>query len=182
MTTATKTMTIDTDKPKTATKTITIDTDKPKTSIFKDKLFLIKGLRFALTFFYGQLFANAIYENLIRGISYAIEDPTTFPIIKITIGGLFFFITIFSMVAIWRKIRILIFISAVILILFSLFALIVSVIDLVLRNNKNQLTGTELKVNIAEITVESIFRVIAIVLHFYMIKLLRTYERVPSSA
>lgn len=164
------------------TKTVTIDTDEPKTSIFKDPIFLIKGLRLALTFFYGQLFANAIYDNLIRGISYAIEEPTTFPIIKIVIGVLFLFITIFAMVSIWKKIRILIFVSAIILIVFSLFSLIVSIIDLVLRNNKNQLEGTELIVNIAEITVESIFRVIAIVLHILMVRLLRSYDRVPSSA
>lgn len=166
----------------TVTKTVTIDADEPKASIFKDTNLLVKFLRFVLTFFYGQLFANAIYDNLIRGISYVIEDPTTFPIIKITIGGIFFVITIIAMVAIWKKIRILIFISAVVLIIFSLFALIVSIIDLVLRNNKNQLTGTELKVNIAEISVESFFRIIAIVLHFFMVRLLRSYDRVPTSA
>lgn len=164
------------------TKTTTIDSNEPKTSIFKDSIFLIKGLRLALTFFYGQLFANAIYDNLIRGVSYVIEEPTTFPIIKIIIGVLFFVLIILAMVSIWKKIRILIFVSAIILIVFSLFSLIVSIIDLVLRNNKNQLSGTELIVNIAEISVESIFRVIAIVLHFFMVRLLRSYERVPSSA
>lgn len=92
----------------TTTKKTTIMTDSPK-SKGPDKNTIIKGMRIALTLFYGQMIANAIYDNLIRGIPYLIDNVNAFPIIKVTLGVVIIALTIFAMIAIWMKLWALIF-------------------------------------------------------------------------
>ncbi|CAF0823517.1 unnamed protein product [Brachionus calyciflorus] len=166
----------------TTTKKITIDTNDNKKGFNKDPQVIVKAFRIALTFFYGIFFANAIFDNLIGGIPYVIEDATAFPIIKITIGALIIILTIVAMIGIWRKIWPLIFASAIALIILSIFALIVSIIDLVQRKERKALNSQDFASDIIEIVVEFIFRIIAIVIKFLMIKLIRGYQRVPTSA
>ena len=72
--------------------------------------------------------------------------------------------------------------SAIALICLSLFSLIVSVIDLVQRKNERAMSNQELSADIAEIVIESLFRILAIVVKFVMIKLIRGYQPVPTSS
>jgi hypothetical protein len=171
-------------KPTTSsgeTKNRIIITEKSKTSPIKVNSKIIKAFEIALTLFYGQFLANAIYDNFIYGIPALVEEVTAFPIIRVILGVLIILQTVYSMVAIRLRKWILLFPSAIILILISLFALIITVIDLTQREDK--LDKKEFISAICEVVVETIFRIGAIVVKFFMIRILRNeYLKVPDSA
>ena len=87
-----------------ATKRITIETDPRKKSIYENQN-VVKMFRILLTLFYGQFFANAIYDNLIRGIPYVVGTASTFGIIRVTLGFVIIGLVVFSMFAIWKKVN-----------------------------------------------------------------------------
>jgi len=171
-------------KPTTSseeTKNRIIITDKSKTSPMKVNSKIIKAFEIALTLFYGQFLANAIYDNFIYGIPALIEEVTAFPIIRVILGILIILQTVYSMVAIRLRKWILLFPSAIILIIISLFALIITVIDLTQRRDK--LDNKEFVSAICEVIIETLFRIAAIVIKFFMIRILRNeYLKVPDSA
>lgn len=70
-----------------------------------------------------------------------------------------------------------------VLIIVSIFSLIVSIIDLVQRYERKEINNKEFSAGIAEIIVESLFRIAAIAIKFVLIKFIRSvYQRVPTSA
>lgn len=87
-----------------ATKRITIETDPRKKSIYENQN-IVKMFRILLTLFYGQLFANAIYDNLIRGIPYVAGTASSYGIARVTFGFIIIGLVIFSMFAIWKKVN-----------------------------------------------------------------------------
>lgn len=87
----------------TATKKITIESNPRKKTIFENPN-AIKMFRILLTLFYGQFFANAIYDNLIRGIPYVMGTASAFGIIRVTLGVVIILLVIFAMFAIWKKV------------------------------------------------------------------------------
>lgn len=86
-----------------ATKRITIETDPRQKTIFENPK-VVKALRILLTLFYGQFFANAIYDNLIRGIPYVVGNASAFGILRVTLGIVIIIHVIFSMFGIWKKV------------------------------------------------------------------------------
>lgn len=147
---------------------------------------IIKGFRIALTLFYGQFVANGIYDNLIRTIPYLVDKELhVYSIIKVTIGILIIGLTIFSMIAIWMRQRILIFISSIVLIVLSVASLIISTIDIVQKKERSSINDKEFAADVCELCVQAVFRVAAISLQFVMIKFLKPpapYEAVPTRA
>lgn len=142
----------------------------------------LKAIEIVLTLFYGQFVANAIYDNFIRGIPDLVREQTYYNIIKVTLGLIMIALAIYSMIVIWlKKYHVLIFVSAILLTIVFLVALVVSIIDIVQRKERNVTTSQEVPILAAILTVESIFRIGAIILTFVMVKILRSnYELVES--
>jgi hypothetical protein len=154
---------------------IKIDTKEDNKPKRKNKK-LIKALEIVLTLFYGQFIANAIYDNFLRGIPEIIQDSTAyFSIVKVTIGILICAITMFSLVVIWLKIWKLIFFSGCLLILIFICSLIITIIDLVQRKERKQISDKDFNTDVAQLIIESLFRVLAALITFWMVKLLKTY-------
>ena len=63
----------------------------------------IRMFNIFLTLFYGQLIANAIYDNFIRGIPDLIEAPGAFTVIRVALGIVIFATSVMALVAIWLK-------------------------------------------------------------------------------
>jgi hypothetical protein len=139
---------------------------------------IIKILQVILTLFYGQFFANAIFDNFIRGIPYLVEEATPYSVIRVIVGVFIIALTILGMISIWFKVRILLFLNAFLLSIVFIFAIVVSIIDLVRRHERKVITEKELNSAIIENVIESVFRVIAIGLIFLMIKVLSKKPRV----
>jgi hypothetical protein len=145
----------------------------------------VKFIEILLTLFYGQFIANAIYDNLIRGIPDLVREPTGYyNIIKVVLGCVIIAVTIYSMIVIWlKKYHVLIFISAILLIVVFLISLVVSIIDLVQRKERNMANEKETPILATVLVVESIFRVLAITLTFVLVKILRqNYELINTNA
>ena len=141
---------------------------------------VIRSIKLALTLFYGQFAANAIYSNLIRGIPQLIENPSlAYPIIRVTLGVLMLLLTAFAVVSISLKIKpswILIWSGGIALIILTIAALIVDIIDIVQRKERKVLEGGELGAEIAELIVENILRTGAIIVTFFMGKQIRGFK------
>lgn len=89
--------------PPSATKRITIEADPRQKTIYENPN-IVKLFRILLTLFYGQFFANAIYDNLIRGIPYVVGTASAFGIVRVTLGIVIIALVVFSMFAIWKKV------------------------------------------------------------------------------
>jgi hypothetical protein len=130
----------------------------------------------------GQFIANAIYDNFVRGLPDLIETKGAFPAVKVALGVIIIAASVFALIAIWIKLWRLVFVSACILIAISVTSLIVTVIDLVQRKEREQIMAKEFSSSIVEISIETLFRIGAIVAKFFMVKLLKTdYRKVPTS-
>lgn len=146
----------------------------------------IKLLQVLLTLFYGQLIANAIYDNFIRGIPGIAQDPTSvYNIIRVCLGAFMIAVTIYSVLFLWfRQYIILIFVSGILLCIVFLASLVVNIIDLVQRKERFQTTdykNHEFPLLITELVIESIFRLLAIVLTFVLVKVMKLkYDAVPT--
>ena len=90
-------------QPTSATKRLTIEDNPRKKTIYENPNF-VKMFRILLTLFYGQFFANAIYDNFIRGIPYVVGTASAFGIIRVTLGIVIIALVIFAMFAIWKKV------------------------------------------------------------------------------
>ena len=144
----------------------------------------VKFLEILLTLFYGQFISNAIYENLIRGVPDLVREPTNYyNIFRVVLGVVIILITIYSLLAIWlKRYQLMVFISAILLTIVFLISLVVQIIDLVQRKERNMYTEKETPIVATILTVESIFRVIAIVLTFLLVKVLKqNYELVNTT-
>ena len=144
---------------------------------------LIKISRILLTLFYGQFLANAIYSNLMRGIPQLINKPIEFyPVFKVTLGSLMFILTVYSMIVIWMKLWRLILASGIGLIVLSVLALIVTIIDFVQKNERKLIHESEFGSLIAELILETVLRVLAIIMTFLLVKFIRDqYTKVPTN-
>lgn len=133
----------------------------------------IRLLQICLTLFYGQLFSNAIYDNFIRGIPDLVRVPTAYyNIFRVSLGAVIFVVAAFSVAAIWiKKHKALIFASGVALSLIFISTLVVSIIDLIQRKERKYVKDEEFLILCVELAVESLFRVIAIVLTFLFVKI-----------
>jgi hypothetical protein len=134
----------------------------------------IKILQVILTLFYGQFFANAIYDNFIRGIPDVATEATPFSTIKVIIGVLIAALTVFGMISVWFRIRILLFVNIILLSIVFVFSVVVSIIDLVRRNERKTTIGKDMTSLIIETVVGNLFRVLAIALLCLMIKILHS--------
>jgi hypothetical protein len=144
----------------------------------------VKLIEIVLTLFYGQFIANAIYENLIRGIPELISESTSyFNIFRVVFGVVIIIVAIYSIFVIWlKKYQLMIFISAILLTIVFLISLVVSIIDLVQRKERNISTEKDTPVLATILAVESIFRIIAIILTFLLVKILRqNYELINTN-
>ena len=148
---------------------------------FKNDILIKFNLYFYI--FKGQFIANAIYDNFVRGLPDLIETKGAFPAVKVSLGVLILAASIFALIAIWIKLWRLVFVSACILIAISVTSLIITVIDLVQRKERDQIIGKEFGSSIVEISIETLFRIGAIIVKFFMVKLLKTidYRKVPTS-
>jgi hypothetical protein len=163
-------------------KDIVINSNAPKTTIWQNEN-VKKLFRILLTLFYGQFFANALYDNLIRGIPYIVENGSAFGIVRVSIGVIIIALVVVGMIAIWKKIWPLVFGSAIVLIVVSIASLVINIIDLVQRRERKEIDGREVGSEIAEIIVEFILRAAAIVLQFLYAKFLHvSYQPVATSA
>ena len=129
---------------------------KPKTSNKEDepaaadplspetRIRLIKMFRLLLTLFYGQFIANAIYSNVIHGVPQLIEKPSEYyPIIRVTLGVCMLALAVLAVVAVTLKFKfswLLIFISGGILILLSIAALVIDIIEIVQKRERKTLS------------------------------------------
>jgi hypothetical protein len=144
----------------------------------------VKLIEIVLTLFYGQFIANAIYENLIRGVPELIRESTSyFNIFRVVFGVVIIIVAIYSIFVIWlKKYQLMIFISAILLTIVFLISLVVSIIDLVQRKERNISTEKDTPVLATILAVESIFRIIAIILTFLLVKILRqNYELINTN-
>ena len=144
----------------------------------------VKLIEIVLTLFYGQFIANAIYENLIRGVPELVRESTSyFNIFRVVFGVVIIIVAIYSVFVIWlKKYQLMIFISAILLTIVFLISLVVSIIDLVQRKERNISSEKETPVLATILAVESIFRIIAIVLTFFLVKILRqNYELINTN-
>lgn len=140
-------------------------------------------MEISLTLFYGQFIANAVFDNFVRGLPDLIDTGAAFPIVKVVLGVIILAASVFALVVIWLKLWHLIFASACILIAISVTSLVVVIIDLVLRKERKELADKEFNALIAEISIESFFRIGAVIVKFFMVKLIKLdYHRVPTSA
>lgn len=90
---------------------------------------------------------------------------------------------IFFIISIALKIWPLIMGSAMLLIIVSIISLVVNIIDLIQRRDRQEISGPEVSSEIAEMIVEFIFRLAAVALQFVMVKFLKvSYSSVPTSA
>lgn len=147
---------------------------------------VIKVFKLLLTLFYGQLIANAIYDNFIRGIPHLVDDPKAFyPIVKVVLGVVILATCIFNLISLklknckiqWQ----LIFVGAILLILIAVASLIVTIIDLVQRRERKLTTQPDYVAGCLELGVETIFRIIAIILSFVLVHFLKSpYNAVPT--
>ncbi len=111
-----------------------------------------------------------------------IETKGAFPAVKVALGVIIIAASVFALIAIWIKLWRLVFASACILIAISVTSLIVTVIDLVQRKERDQIYAKEFGSSIVEISIETLFRIGAIITKFFMVKLLKTdYRKVPTS-
>ena len=182
------------DQPSTSTtqtKKIVINADdgdkndkKKKKGTPINRQTIIKFLIIGLTLFYGQLLANVFYNNFVEGIPELVVDPSSaFAILKVVIGVLILVVAIFSLITVYLKKWILIFISACLLIAISIVALVLTITDLVMRKERGQTVGKDFASGVAEVIIESILRIAAISVEFFMIHLLKQeYQAVPTSA
>ena len=144
----------------------------------------VKIIEIILTLFYGQFIANAIYEHLIRGIPELIRESTSyFNIFRVVLGAVIIFVSIYSVLVIWyKKYNVMIFISAVMLTIVFLISLVVSIIDLVQRKERKISSEEETPVLATILAVESIFRIVAIILTFLLVRILRqNYELINTN-
>ena len=158
--------------------------DMPGIQIHPQHKKQVKFLEILLTLFYGQFISNAIYENLIRGVPDLVREPTNYyNIFRVVLGVVIILITIYSLLAIWlKRYQLMVFISAILLTIVFLISLVVQIIDLVQRKERNMYTEKETPIVATILTVESIFRVIAIVLTFLLVKVLKqNYELVNTT-
>jgi len=183
-------------------KTKTTKIDLPKTSNDNDndnddipieikpelKIKLIKIFKLALTLFYGQFAANAIYSNLIRGLPHLIENSSgSYPAARVTLGLLMLALTVYAIVIISLRLKftwLFISISGIVLICLSIAALVIDIIDIVQRKERKSLVGGDLGAEIAELIVENILRIAAVVVTFFMSKFIHTcrdYLKVPTT-
>ena len=90
---------------------------------------------------------------------------------------------IFYLLSMILKIWPLIMGSAMLLIIVSIISLVVNIIDLIQRRDRQEISGPEVSSEIAEMIVEFIFRLAAVALQFVMVKFLKvSYSSVPTSA
>ena len=152
---------------------------KPMDRSMVHKIFII-----GLTLFYGQLLANVFYNNFITGIPELVVDSTSaLAILKVVIGVLILAIAIFSLITVYMKKHMLIFISSCVLMGVCLVALVITVTDLILRRERGQTVGKDFASAIGQVVLESIFRIAAISVQFVFIHLLKQeYQAVPTSA
>jgi hypothetical protein len=142
---------------------------------------IIKFIIIGLTLFYGQLLANVFYNNFVSGIPELVVDSTSaLAILKVVVGVFILAIAIFSLITVYMKKHLLIFISACILIAVSVVALVISIVDLVMRRERGQTVGKDFAESIGKCVLESLFRILAISVEFFMIHLLKQ-EYVPVS-
>lgn len=147
---------------------------------------VIKVFKLILTLFYGQLIANAVYDNFIRGIPHLVDDPKAFyPIVKVVLGVIILATCVFNLISLklknckvqWQ----LIFVGAILLILIAVASLIVTIIDLVQRRERKLTTQPDYVAGCLELGVETIFRIIAITLSFILVHFLKSpYNAVPT--
>jgi hypothetical protein len=141
---------------------------------------LIKMFRLLLTLFYGQFIANAIYSNIIHGLPQLIEKPDQYyPILRVTLGVCMLALAVLAVVAVTLKFKfswLLIFISGIILVLLSIAALIIDIIDIVQRRERKILVGSEFGSAITELIVENLFRTCAVVVTFFMGKFIHGFN------
>lgn len=149
---------------------------------------VIRSFKLFLTLFYGQFAANAIYTNLIRGIPQLIENTShVYPIIRVTLGVIMLLLTAFAIVSISLRKKfswILIVSSAGVLGLLTVCALVIDIIDIVQRKERKTLIGGEYGSEIAELIVENLLRIIAIIVTVFMSKFIRgfrEYFQVPTN-
>jgi hypothetical protein len=174
-------------KEDTTTRRTVIKTDSGKGGKSSEEInaVVIKAFRISLTLFYGQFVANGIYDNLIRTIPYLVDSQSAYSIIKVVIGVLIIALTVFAMVSIWIRQRILIFVSAILLIVLSIASLIISIIDIVQKKERNSINEKEFAADICELCVQAVFRIGAVALKFVMIRFLKAppeYTAVPTRA
>ena len=145
---------------------------------------VVKTIEIILTLFYGQFIANALYDNFIRGIPELVREPTAYyNIIKVTLGGIISAATAFSITVIWwrKKSVHLIFASAVMLVVIFLVALVINIVDIVKRQERGYISGTEIPILGTILAVESLLRIVAIVLTFLLSNFLKkNYEAVAT--
>ncbi len=135
---------------------------------------IIKIIIVGLTLFYGQLLANVFYNNFVSGIPELVVDSTSvLAILKVVVGVFILATAIFSLVTIYMKKHVLIFISACTLIAVCVVALVISIVDLVMRKERGQTVGKDFAENIGKCVLESVFRIAAISVEFFMIHLLK---------
>jgi hypothetical protein len=141
---------------------------------------LIKMFRLLLTLFYGQFIANAIYSNIIHGVPQLIEKPDQYyPILRVTLGVCMLALAVLAVVAVTLKFKfswLLIFISGIILVLLSIAALIIDIIDIVQRRERKFLVGSEFGSAITELIVENLLRTCAVVVTFFMGKFIHGFH------
>ena len=135
----------------------------------------IKILRILLTLFYGLFLAIAIYKNFIPAIQHFIEKkPIDFyTVFKIILGSLMVILTVYSMIVIWTKIYRFIFSSGIGLIVLSILALIVTIIDFVQKYERKQTPESNFWLSIALLIFETVLCVLAIIITFLLVKFVR---------
>ena len=137
-----------------------------------EKLFKIS--RILLTFFYGQFSASAIYNNLLRRIPLLINKPIElYPVFKVILGLLMFIFTVYSMIVIWMKLWRFIFASGIGLIVLSVIALKVTLIDFVSKKTLNEIPDSEFGCLTAELILETLIRILAIIMTFFLARFIK---------
>ncbi len=135
----------------------------------------VKIYRLILIFFYGQFFATAIYTHLIHEIPVIIKHPDRFyPNLKVGLGIFMVIHTVFAVVSIWKKSFKLIFGSICSLIVLSIITMVTAIIDLVRKNDRQQLHETEMASTGVEIAVEALLRLLAVGLSLLLVRELRS--------
>ena len=146
-----------------------------------------KFFQVVLTLFYGQFLSNSIFDNFILTIpelsssrpsalntAPELSLSTVAPpinhayyyVTKIVLGVFICITSVFSLIVVWKKNYRLIFLSGIILLFIFITTVVLTTVHLTLDFDKR--TKAEMGKLIAELSVESLFQLIAVIATFFM--------------
>ena len=102
---------------------------------------LIKIIQIALTLFYGQLLAVAVYDLIIQGSSELNQSYSSYSVGRVVIGAVMLFCSVLSIPQVWKKNFRLLYVSGALLI--SILVAYVVLYTLYFRNSFNS-TASEI--------------------------------------